>query len=167
MVWGLRRDPDAYATVRKIANAFGPIAGPRELYRLLAPVALTEDQEVAWMVMLDTHGMAKGVHEFARGARDRVTVDLTDALRVAVINGSRYLILAHNHPSGAAAPSDADASLTKAVGEGAAMLDMVLLDHVVLGLGELYSFREDRFHRVRGEDGSAVTVEALIGAAAA
>lgn len=147
--WGLRKDPDAYAEVRRRAQAIGPIAGPHQLYALLAPVAETEDQEIVWTVLLDTHGLCRGAPEIARGQRDRVSVDLADALRVGIIAGARYMVLAHLHPSGEARASSADGDLTRAMGQAAACVDMVLLDHVVLGFREFYSFREKQLWRIK------------------
>lgn len=42
------------------------------------------------------------------------------------------IILAHNHPSGNLQPSNADISLTKRLKEGAKLLEMNILDHIIL-----------------------------------
>lgn len=147
---GVERDPAAYRNLVERAARIGAIAGPHAVYELLGPEAAREDQEVAWILMLDTHGFLRGEpQEIARGARDRVAVEIPDALRAAVIAGSRYIVLCHNHPSGHATPSDADGELTMALAQAADLCDLLVLDHVVLGMGEFFSFREGRLWTVK------------------
>ncbi|WP_101758564.1 DNA repair protein RadC [Oceanicoccus sp. KOV_DT_Chl] len=52
------------------------------------------------------------------------------------------LILAHNHPSGVAEPSQADERITRRLVEALALVDIRVLDHFVVGDGELVSFAE-------------------------
>ena len=99
-------------------------------------------------MLLDVHGYCRGVQEIARGARDRVGFELQDALRGANVAGAKYLVLVHNHPSGNAVPSDDDAELTLAVEGAAYESGLLLLDHVVLGLNEFFSFRERAYWRI-------------------
>ena len=51
--------------------------------------------------------------------------------------------LIHNHPSGDPTPSRADIEMTAAVRDAAAVLDIVLHDHIILGNGRTTSFRRD------------------------
>ena len=52
------------------------------------------------------------------------------------------LIIAHNHPSGVAEPSRADRALTRRLREAVELVDVRLLDHIVVGDGEIVSFAE-------------------------
>ena len=146
----VERDPTKYARVMNVAKRFGPVSNGYAVYRLLGDVAAREDQEVAWVVLLDIHGECRGVQEIARGARDHVGIDLPDALRAAQILGCKYLVLVHNHPTGYAVPSDDDAALTRDVEIASYQSGLLLLDHVVLGLGQFYSFRERALFAVEG-----------------
>lgn len=139
------RDPGEYADLLEQAKTIGVLGGPESIASFVGPSAETEDQEVAWVIFLDIYGRFRGIQQIARGYRDRVGFDFVDALQGAVLTGSRYLVLTHNHPSGDPAPSDADAELTEDFGNAAAMVGCLLLDHVVLGMGRAYSFREDRY----------------------
>jgi DNA repair protein RadC len=139
----------AYAEARRRADAIGPIANPVAFGWMIEPVTSRERQEVAWATMLDTHGYLRRIREVARGQVDRVMVPIPFALRAAIDAASRYLILAHNHPSGYAWPSEADAELTSAMSRAAHEVDLVLLDHVVLGRGEVFSFREQKLWRIK------------------
>ena len=53
---------------------------------------------------------------------------------------STQIIMVHNHPSGAASPSEADKVLTRKVAEAAALFDIRLLDHLIISGSETYSF---------------------------
>ena len=52
------------------------------------------------------------------------------------------VILAHNHPSGVAEPSHADRRITERLQAGLGLLDIRVLDHVIVGRGEAFSFAE-------------------------
>jgi DNA repair protein RadC len=52
-----------------------------------------------------------------------------------------YLILAHNHPSGDTKPSDDDLAFTKRMKEAGELLGVKLLDHIIIGRTEHYSFK--------------------------
>jgi DNA repair protein RadC len=78
-----------------------------------------------------------------------VEIDLDWALACArTPERTPYAILAHNHPSGSAWPSEADARLTGEMGGAAARQGLELLDHVVLGRGEIFSFHLRQLLRI-------------------
>ncbi|MCU7810471.1 MAG: hypothetical protein KZQ77_04445, partial [Candidatus Thiodiazotropha sp. (ex Notomyrtea botanica)] len=52
------------------------------------------------------------------------------------------LILAHNHPSGVAEPSQADRQITAHLKQALALVDIRVLDHIVIGEGEPVSLAE-------------------------
>lgn len=145
----LVRKPGAYQELMQRAWAIGPIRNAATAAWIMIPVADVEDQEVAWAMTLDTHGMLRGVNEIARGGTDHVSVPIPIALRATIADGSEFLVLFHNHPSGTAQASDADADLTKALSYAAATVELTLIDHVILGVGEAYSFRERRLWQVQ------------------
>jgi DNA repair protein RadC len=135
---------DAYAR----AEHLGVIDSPAAMGWVLQPLAARERQEVAWVALLGTHGQLRRIREIARGTHDRVLVPIPFALRAALDASCKYLILAHNHPSGWAWPSEADEELTDAVSRAADDVGLLLLDHLVLGRGEIFSFREGKLWRI-------------------
>jgi len=52
------------------------------------------------------------------------------------------LIIAHNHPSGVAEPSSADERITIRLKEALGLVDIRLLDHFIIGDGEIVSLAE-------------------------
>lgn len=70
-------------------------------------------------------------------------VDPRKVFKIALDNNATSIILGHNHPSGQLAPSDADIKLTKKLKEAGDMLDLPVLDHLIIGDGNYYSFADE------------------------
>jgi len=56
--------------------------------------------------------------------------------------GAAAVIFAHNHPSGSISPSSSDRAVTKKLGTALNALDVDLLDHIIIGGGEHFSFAD-------------------------
>ncbi len=70
-------------------------------------------------------------------------VDQRKVFKIALDNNATSIILGHNHPSGQLTPSDADIQLTKKMKEAGIMLDLPVLDHIIVGDGNYYSFADE------------------------
>lgn len=68
-----------------------------------------------------------------------LAISAAAVLRAAIAVGAARVVLVHNHPSGLARPSRADEIATKKLSERAAALDIVLLDHLIVGGAQVYS----------------------------
>ena len=53
-----------------------------------------------------------------------------------------YVVLLHNHPSGNAQPSEEDILVTKKINECGKLLDIPLMDHIIIGDNQYFSFSE-------------------------
>ncbi len=69
----------------------------------------------------------------AEGSVDCCSVDPREVFAPAVVARASGVVLVHNHPTGDAEPSIADVTLTRRLVEGAAVLGLRLLDHVIIG----------------------------------
>ena len=65
-----------------------------------------------------------------------------DVVKLALTRNAAAVILAHNHPSGVAEPSQADELITGRLREALALVDIRVLDHIVVGDGACVSFAE-------------------------
>ena len=63
-------------------------------------------------------------------------------MRRGVLYNAARIILAHNHPSGIALPSEADKMVTENIRQALALVDMKLIDHIIVGSNDTYSFAE-------------------------
>jgi DNA repair protein RadC len=65
-----------------------------------------------------------------------------DVVKLALSRNAAAVILAHNHPSGIAEPSQADEVITGRLRDALALVDIRVLDHIVVGDGACVSFAE-------------------------
>ena len=77
------------------------------------------------------------------GTAQEVRVQPGQVAREAMRANAVSVVVAHNHPSGDAAPSNADRDLTVGIRDALATVDIRLMDHVVVGLHHAYSFHRD------------------------
>ncbi len=106
-------------------------------------------QEAFYAVFLDRKNHPIGRQLITLGIVDSTLVAPREVFRGAVLASASSVVVAHNHPSGNPAPSQADHRVTRALRESAKIIDIGLLDHVIVGdakadpLGTgYYSFRE-------------------------
>ncbi len=97
--------------------------------------------EAMGIAYLGSERMLLGLRHVA-GRPDSVTVPIPRIARDAILMGASAVLIAHNHPDGDTRPSPADLSLTRRLAQGLAALDVVLLDHLILGCGVVTSLRE-------------------------
>jgi DNA repair protein RadC len=96
--------------------------------------------EVFYCLYLDARHRLIQAEEVARGSLTQMAVYPREIVRRALLLNTAGLIVAHNHPSGAAKPSAADRQLTRVLHEALALVDIKLLDHIVVGASDVYSF---------------------------
>jgi len=77
------------------------------------------------------------------GGLTETAVDVRIIMRECVVNNATTLVCVHNHPSGSLSPSKADCDLTNIIGRACEIMRIRLLDHVIIGHGNYYSFHEN------------------------
>lgn len=99
-------------------------------------------REVFTCLMLDSRHRLLRYEELFAGTIDSASVYPREILRRCLDVNAAAIILAHNHPSGVAEPSVADVALTERLRPLLAEVGVRLLDHVVVGLGQVVSMAE-------------------------
>ena len=100
------------------------------------------DIEEFWISLLDQHyGLIKDV-KISQGGLTETPVDVRIVIREAVINNATIIACVHNHPSGKVNPSRCDDDLTKSIARACELMRIYFLDHVIIGQGQYYSYRE-------------------------
>lgn len=79
-------------------------------------------------------------------------VDVKQIFEETIKTGMSKFILVHNHPSGDATPSMQDLELTKKIEEGAKLLELELLDHIVIGDGVFQSIFTNRMQKIKDKE---------------
>jgi len=101
---------------------------------------LDAGSESLWVAHLDAHAHCLHLSRHDGGAAS-VCLPLRTIIVDAARHGSAGLLLAHNHPSGDARPSDSDLRATRRLASAAGALDCRLLDHLVFGGANCTSLR--------------------------
>ena len=102
-----------------------------------------EEQEQMICTMLNTKNQFLGDEVISRGTVNSSLVSPRDLILAAIRHRAVYMILVHNHPSGNPEPSKDDLLITKRVWEAGALVDIPLLDHIVIGDQQYFSFRQE------------------------
>jgi DNA repair protein RadC len=100
------------------------------------------EHEVFAVLFLDAQSRLLRLEEMFRGTLTQTSVYPREVVKRALELGAAAVILAHNHPSGAAEPSRADEFLTQTLKSALALVDVRVLDHLVVGQGQAVSFAE-------------------------
>jgi DNA repair protein RadC len=111
---------------------------------LLLDDAVDRDKEHFYVMHLDIRNRVKLVELVSLGTLTSSLVHPRETFRRAVMQGSASIIVAHNHPSGEADPSDEDLKVTKLLHEAGTLLGITLLDHLIFTPTSFYSFKECR-----------------------
>lgn len=119
-----------------------PLASPADTRRYLESKLKRHGREVFACLFLDNRHRVICFEEMFFGTIDGASVHPREVVRRALRHNAAAIIVTHNHPSGVAEPSRADRALTRRLQEAAALIDVRLLDHVVVGDGETVSFAE-------------------------
>ena len=115
---------------------------PRAVRDYLQLLLRGREQEVFMVIFLDAQHRVLAAEELFHGTLTQTSVYPREVVKRALFHNAAAVILAHNHPSGVAEPSQSDRLLTDALKQALALVDVRVLDHfIVAGVGCL-SFAE-------------------------
>ncbi|MBB6459494.1 RadC family protein [Flammeovirga kamogawensis] len=115
----------------------------KDIYNLLSPHLLDLNHEELWVILLSRSNNIIGTEKISMGGRAGTVADPKIIFQRALEKGACSIILSHNHPSGQVKPSQADISLTKKIKEAGKFLEMPLLDHLIFGNEQYFSFADE------------------------
>lgn len=98
--------------------------------------------EVFAALFLDTQNRLLSFEELFRGTLDSCAVHPREVVKRALALHAAGVIFSHNHPSGHAEPSAADRQITERLKSALALVDVRVLDHLVVGDGDIISLAE-------------------------
>ena len=118
------------------------LSSPENTRRFLTSRLRACQQEVFLCLFLDSRHAVIVCEELFYGTIDGASVYPREVVKRALKHNAAALILAHNHPSGVAEPSQADVRITERLKAALALVDIRVLDHMVVGDGEVVSLAE-------------------------
>jgi DNA repair protein RadC len=120
------------------------ITSPADVAALLGTEMGALAQEQVRVLLLDTKHRVRACSLIYQGTVNSANIRVAEVVRPAVIANMPAILMVHNHPSGDPTPSPEDIYSTQRIAEAAALLDIDLVDHVILGAaGRYYSLKED------------------------
>jgi DNA repair protein RadC len=127
---------------RELMMTGSALANPRATREFLRMQLRDLPHEVFCCVFLDNRHRVLAFEELFRGTIDGASVHPREVVKRALAKNAAAVILAHNHPSGIAEPSQADELITRRLKEALGLVDIRVLDHLVIGDGVCESFAE-------------------------
>lgn len=118
------------------------LQNPRAVRDYLAVHYAGLEREVFGCLFLDNRHRLIAVEEMFLGTVDGASVHPREVVKRALKLNAAAVILAHNHPSGVAEPSQADELITARIRDALALVDIRVLDHLVVGGSAVVSLAE-------------------------
>lgn len=132
----------ARRTLNEDMQAGDALDSPDAVRAYLRLLLHDKEYEVFCCVFLDAQNRVLAVEELFRGTLTQTSVYPREIVKRALFHNAGALILAHNHPSGVAEPSQADRQLTRHLAEALALVDIRVLDHFIVAGAASLSFKE-------------------------
>lgn len=118
------------------------LTSPQDVRNYLKLTLSGRECEYFGCLFLDNRHQAIAFEEMFRGTIDGASVHPREVVKSAITHNAAAVILAHNHPSGLAAASQADQRITQRLKDALALIDIRVLDHIIVGDGEPVSMAE-------------------------
>lgn len=119
------------------------IRSSRDVVEMMRPKIGALEYEEFWVLMLSRANRVTYRRCISQGGTASTVVDVKLLLKRAVDCLAEGIILVHNHPSGNERPSGEDDRLTSRIREGAAILGINVLDHVIIARDKSYSYADE------------------------
>lgn len=130
------------------------VAGPQKKSRFSSPEACVnylmprlryERHEKFVVMLLDSKNQLLKMQQISEGSLNSSVVHPREVFAPAILHQAAAVLAAHNHPSGDPAPSMEDKRLTGVLKETGMVMGIPLLDHIIIGDGRYFSFRENGY----------------------
>ena len=120
----------------------GAITSVADTRRFLVAQLRHEPHEIFACLFLDNRHRLLAFEPLFYGTIDSAAVHARPLVKRVLYHNAAAVILAHNHPSGVADPSQADHHITQRLRKALELIDVRVLDHMIVGDGEVVSFAE-------------------------
>lgn len=123
--------PNSFESSAEVADYFGPRFESKRYECFLA-------------LLLDGQNQLLAERVIAEGIPTQATIYVRSIMEEALKVSASSFVVVHNHPSGNPQPSSADDETTKDLKSASDVLNLMFLDHIILGRGSYYSYAEHK-----------------------
>lgn len=113
----------------------------------LLPYFYGARDEMVYLLMLDAAGKVLNCRLIGHGSVNSANVPFRKLVQEALTANASAVVLAHNHPSGIALPSQEDYEITLRLRETLDAVDVLLIDHIVVADDDFVSMRDSGYLR--------------------
>jgi DNA repair protein RadC len=131
----VRESEDTFTKYPKFQNS-------RELLETFREELAALDREHFVLIALDSKNRTIGYHTISVGSLSTSVVHPREVWKSALLDSAAAVVFLHNHPSGDPAPSREDRDCTSRLIEASKILGIHVLDHIVFGESDYYSFAD-------------------------
>lgn len=115
------------------------ITQPGEAASLVQSFLEDADREIMILLCLNRKGEPTALQTVSIGTAHSSLVHPREIFKTAILANACSIILAHNHPSGNADPSNEDIEISKRLRECGVLLGIELMDHIIIGANSVFS----------------------------
>ena len=124
-------------------NELIALTNPKSIIKYFNNLFRNKKQEYFYVIYLDSKGKYIDKKLLYKGILNKSLVHPRDIFKEAYLLSACSFICIHNHPSGDATPSSEDINITKNLKQIGLLHGINLVDHIVIGKNNYYSFYED------------------------
>lgn len=120
------------------------LENPESIYKMLCDVFNHNKQteEYVYLLCFNTKCRLLGVFELSHGAVNQSICSTREIFQKVLLCNASSFVLAHNHPSGDALPSQEDFAAYRKIKEASQLMDLPIMDNIIVG-DNYYSFKEN------------------------
>ncbi len=118
------------------------IKSAKDVFNIYSYKFINEKKENFVVLCLDSKNKIIKEEPVSIGTLDSSIVHPREVFKGAIKESAYAIILVHNHPSGDSTPSKQDLEVTKVLMKAGETLDIPVIDHVIIGNENYYSFKE-------------------------
>ncbi len=108
-------------------------------------------REQSFLIFMNNSNLIEGHYLLGMGGTDSVTMDKRLACMAMLGANATRAVLVHNHPSGNPAPGQSDLLVTEEIKKAFAAIGCNLLDHVIIGDDEHFSYCQEKKFKVKSD----------------
>ncbi len=112
-------------------------------YKIMTAELLDKITEEFWIILLSSSHKYISKHKISSGGLSSTIVDPKVVFKKSIEENASNIILVHNHPSGIVTPSDLDKNITNKLVEGAKILEIKVVDHIIFSNFYYFSFADE------------------------
>ena len=118
------------------------VKSPEAVFKVISSSIKDKAREHFKLILLNSRNRKIGISSISTGTLTTSLVHPREVFREALAHSAASVILAHNHPSGDPEPSEDDLKITRKLVESGKILGVEVIDHIIIGKNNFYSFRE-------------------------